>query len=406
MLGIVGAGHVLPIADGAARGLEALPDQLHERGLAGTVGADQGDVVPAVEREVDVLVDEVVAVALRDALEAHDGVSRARRRREREAHALVLLGQHDELLADLLDALDALLDLLRLGGLVAEAVDEDFHVRDVALLRGTLGLELLEVVLALLEVGGVVAGVGHEHAVLERRHVGDAGVHERAVVRDDEDGAVVGREELLEPQHALEIEVVGRLVEQQQVGMAQEELGEGDAHLPSAGELRGGLVELGHGESEAAQDGAGARFQLIAAEALEALAGVAVAVEQRVARRLVLLDGDGMLELAEHVSRFPDLVRGIDDFLERALALGDAGFLLEIADGRVAREAHRALVGGLLAHEDLQQRGLPRAVGTDERPAFTRVELQGGAGVEDLGSERFRYLVGKGDQGAAPRDVS
>ncbi len=60
--------------------------------------------------------------------------------------------------------------------------------------------------------------------VLKRGYVAHAGVHECPVVRDQQDRTVVAREELLEPLDALKVEMVGRLVKQQQVRMAQQEL--------------------------------------------------------------------------------------------------------------------------------------------------------------------------------------
>ena len=70
---------------------------------------------------------------------------------------------------------------------------------DVALLGGALGAHLLQVVFALLEVAAVVAGVGGHAAVLERGDVVDAGVHEGAVVTDDEYGAVVVSDKAAQP---------------------------------------------------------------------------------------------------------------------------------------------------------------------------------------------------------------
>ncbi len=52
----------------------------------------------------------------------------------------------------------------------------------------------------------------------------------------------VAREELLEPQHRLGVEVVGGLVEQQQVGLAQQQLAQRDAATLTAGQVRDGLV--------------------------------------------------------------------------------------------------------------------------------------------------------------------
>ena len=60
---------------------------------------------------------------------------------------------------------------------------------------------------------------------------------------DEDDGVRILDEKLLEPVARLEVEVVGRLVEQEDVRPAQQQLGQRDAHLPAAGELAGVAVE-------------------------------------------------------------------------------------------------------------------------------------------------------------------
>ena len=251
VLGIVCHTHVGAQISGAGGGRLQAGENLHERGLAGAVGADERHMLAAVELKVDVAVDVLVAVGLGDALEPHDHIAGARRIGELKVDVLVALGQDDELLFNLLDLADALLGLGGLGGLVAELVDEDLHVGDVALLSGTLGAHLLQVVLALLEVAAVVAGVGGHATVFESSDVVDAGVHEGAVVADDEDGAVVVGDKAAQPLDALEVQVVGGLVQKQQIGVAQEELGKRDAHLPTARELGARALKVGDLKAQA-----------------------------------------------------------------------------------------------------------------------------------------------------------
>ena len=222
VLGVVGHAHVGAQITRAGSWRLQTGEDLHEGRLAGAVGADERHMLAAVELEVDIAVDVLFAVGLGDALEPHDHVAGARRVGELKVDVLVALGQDDKLLFDLLDLADALLSLGSLGGLVAELVDEDLHVGDVALLSGTLGAHLLQVVLALLEVAAVVAGVGGHATVFESGDVVDAGVHKGAVVADDEDGAVVVGDKAAQPLDALEVQVVSRLVQKQQVGVAQE----------------------------------------------------------------------------------------------------------------------------------------------------------------------------------------
>ena len=63
---------------------------------------------------------------------------------------------------------------------------------------------------------------------------------------DQQHRAGVAAEVIFEPQARFQVEVIGRLVEQQQIGLDEQERGERDAHAPAAGELaaRAGLRSL------------------------------------------------------------------------------------------------------------------------------------------------------------------
>ena len=74
--------------------------------------------------------------------------------------------------------------------------------------------------LLLLEPGRVVALERDAGAAVELEDPAGHVVEEVAVVGDGDDGAGVVLEEALEPRHRLGVEVVGGLVEQQQVGLA------------------------------------------------------------------------------------------------------------------------------------------------------------------------------------------
>ena len=62
-------------------------------------------------------------------------------------------------------------------------------------------------------------------------------VEEVAIVGDGDDGALVLGEVALEPRDRLGVEVVGGLVEQQQVGRAEQQPAQRDAAALAAGEL-------------------------------------------------------------------------------------------------------------------------------------------------------------------------
>ncbi len=62
-------------------------------------------------------------------------------------------------------------------------------------------------------------------------------VQEVAIVRDDDERAVVADEELAQPVDRVEVQVVGRLVEQQRRRMPEQRLREQHAHLLAALQL-------------------------------------------------------------------------------------------------------------------------------------------------------------------------
>ncbi len=98
------------------------------------------------------------------------------------------------------------------------------------LARGTLG--------ARGEVIGVIPLVADEFPARQLDDARGDAVEEIAVVRDKEARARVAAQEVLEPGDALGIEVVGRLVEDQEVGLLDERAAERDAALLAAGEVR------------------------------------------------------------------------------------------------------------------------------------------------------------------------
>ncbi len=89
----------------------------------------------------------------------------------------------------------------------------------------------------LLQVGGVVALVPIGPAAVQLQDPAGHVVEEVPVVGDRHDGAGVLRQVLLQPGDALRVQVVGGLVEQQQVGRLQQQLAERDPAALTTGEL-------------------------------------------------------------------------------------------------------------------------------------------------------------------------
>ena len=216
----------------------------------------------------------------------------------------------------------------------------EFAAEEVADFVG-LGVVVGDAFGAFFQVVRVVALIDIDLAVVEFHHdVADA-VEEVTVVGDHEEGAARTFQVVLEVFDGVDVEVVGRLVEDQEIGLGGEDLGDGHAFDFAAGE--GAHLRLGV-EAELREDADDAVF------VVELPLGVEMLQEGFAA-------GEHLLEQ-----------RGFRVEVVVLFQEGDADLLEEfdLAAG----------VRFVLAGQDAHQRGLARAVGGDQGDlvAFVHVE--------------------------------
>ena len=106
-------------------------------------------------------------------------------------------------------------------------------------------------------------------------------------MRDEHDRGVERLQVRLEPLERLDVEVVGRLVEQQQVGIAGQRPRQRGARELAAGERRQRAVEVRVAEPEPVQRRVDALAPVVAAGVLELRLGARVGVERRASSRAV-----------------------------------------------------------------------------------------------------------------------
>ena len=163
-----------------------------------------------------------------------------------------------------------------------------------------------------------------------------------------------------EPQHALEVEIVGRLVEKQDVRLGEEDRGERHPHPPAAGERAERPVLRLLVEAEAAEDAGGAGRRGMGVDVDEAGLDVGDALGVACAFGL----GDQRRPLG--VGREHE----VDQRLRPARR-----FLLDAAEPGALGRGDRAALGRELAADQAEEGGLARAVAADEadpRPARQR----------------------------------
>ena len=285
------------------------------------------------------------------------------------------------------EALDLLLARGDLAGARAagEARDELVELGDLLLALLVLALDaradgglLLHhvVVAAVVEDDGLVVDVGD---------VGADGVEEVAVVGDGDQRAVVADEEVLQPEDGVEVEVVGGLVQQQRLRLAEQRLGQQHAHLLPALQLAHLALVQRVGDVEALQQdrrvGLGLVAVLFADDAFQLAQTAAVLV----GHLGLVVDALALFQ------RGPERLVAHDDGVDDPVGVEGELVLREHAD--LLRPHDVALLRVDLAGEHLHEGGLARAVGAGEA-----IAPAAGEGDRDILEEQLR-AVAHGDIG-------
>ena len=184
----------------------------------------------------------------------------------------------------------------------------------------------------------------------------------------------------LEPLHRLGVEVVGGLVEEQQVGLLEQQLAQRDPAALTTGEV----------VDERVRRRAAQRVHRLVEPAVEVPRVGVVEVGLQVAhlgeQRVVVGVGVGHLlgDRVVAVELALDLADGLLDVLQDGLALGQRRLLLEHADGGAGVEDRVAVVGVVEPRHDLEQRRLAGAVGADDADLGAVQEREGHVVEDDL----------------------
>ena len=301
-------------------------------------------------------------------------------------------GGFDLFQLDLVDLLGAAGGLLGLGGVGREAADEGLQLGDLRFLLGVVRQQTL----ARLGSGGhvlvVVAGEQAQLAVIQVGHVSADRVQEVTVVGNDDHGAGTRLEYVFQPADGVDIQVVGRFVQQQHIRIGEQRLGQQHTQLPAGGDFAHRAEVLFQRNAETEQQFTGAGF-----------GGVAVHF-----RELAFQFADFHPVFFAHFRQRVDAVAlGLD--LPQLLVTHDHGVdhaelfvgklvLAQLTQTHVLFE-HDLAAGGLqLAAKDLHEGRLAAAVGTDQAVAVAVAEFDGDVFEQRLGA-KLHGDVGGGDHG-------
>ena len=281
----------------------------------------------------------------------------------------------------LLQPLDPRLGLARLGGLVAEALDEAFGALDLGLLGGDRPPQ--RQLVGRLFAAPVVPAAGEEAGSpgLQLEHGRADRLQEPAVVGHQHDRRVEPGEGLLEPFEGRDVEVVGGLVEQQHVCPGGQrpcqrrprQLAAGEGVQRAAQVLVAEAEPVGGVARPVAPQVAATRLQLRLRRGVTGQCGL---VPGAAGHRLLEL---GQLALDRQLlgaARQQVVLQGAAPLARRTLVVQ--------RDPHALGDAQLAAVDRALPREHPQQGRLAGAVASGQREPFATLELEGDAAQQRL----------------------
>ena len=227
--------------------------------------------------------------------------------------------------------------------------------------------------LLLLEPRRVVALERNALAAVELEDPARDVVEEVPIVGDGDDRALVVGEEALEPRDRLRVEMVRRLVEQQQAGRREQQPAERDAAALAAGERRDVAVAVR--QAQRVHRVVEVLLELPCVGAVDRVLHLRLVGEQRVVVGVRL--GERGRDLVEAVEQVAQLAHAVLDVAAHVLLGIEIRLLLEEADRRAGRELRDAGGRLLLARHDPQQRRLAGAVRPEHADLRAGQERQG-----------------------------
>ena len=347
-------------AERAAGGFLESHDHAKEGGLARTVRADHAHDARRGQRELQPLVQHAVAEGFRDLVRLDHHVAQTR-----------TVGDEDfELLLFLLRILVHHPVVGRQTGLRLGVAARGRHAHPLQLaFEGLAALRLLLLLHGharglLVEPARVVALPRNALAAVEFENPPGDVVQKIAVVGHGDHRALVLLQMLLQPVDRLGVEVVRRLVEQQHVGLLQQQAAQGHAAALAAREVLHRFVGVGtpQGVHRSLQHA----VQFPAVALVDLLVQLSLALDQPghrvVVHRFAQLFVDLLVLLQQRHGRRAAL---LDDLADR-LRVVEPGFLFEVTHRVTRREDHFAVEILVDSGDDLHQGRLTRAVQADD----------------------------------------
>ena len=221
-------------------------DHLQQRGLTRAVGADQTDLVAAQDGAAELAHHGLAAIGAIEVFAhlfqlGHD-LAAAGATGQVELHAAHGVAPLLALLTQMVKAFDARLSS---GPASLDALANPHFFLSQQFVGTGVDDSLLRHLLFLLQlVLGEVTGVAQQPSTVQVDHSGGHVVQEGAVVADDDGTAFVFVQQPFQPADGFKVQMVGRLVQQQDVGTADQSLGQCHPFLQPARQIANGGLRV------------------------------------------------------------------------------------------------------------------------------------------------------------------
>ena len=376
----------------------------HQGRFSRPVGPHQGPLLPAGHLEVHVLEGDGIAIAPAQALELETQRGALRRRGKTEVHGRPHRRRLDPLQA--IEGPHAALNQSSLRGVVSEAADEALHSPDLLLLP-LVGLrDLLELPAPALLVERVGPRLLAQAFLVQLHHGFDGRVQEMTVMGHQQDPRGSVPQKPLEPIPGLQVEKVGRLVEEQQVRPLAQHPRQSHPHPPALGQLADRTIEAVAGKAQTREDPPDRlATPRVAARGQPLLAFLEPLEQALTAAGLLGVPGELAPQGDDLFLQVPPGREGLLDLLDyRGLLVQGQRRALQprlgqIGDPGAFLDDHLAGVARHLADHDSHQGGFAAAVGPGQGrlaalaqgEADTAEQGPGSEGEADLGEEHRRH---------------
>ena len=228
---------------------------------------------------------------------------------------------------------------------------------------GGFGSQLL---LLVLQKAAVVTLPVDQLAAIQLQNPGCQRLQERTVVGNKQHRTTKLQQHRLQPGNGMDIQVVGRLIQQQHIRLGNQRLGQQYAAAPATGQL--GHLLVG-GQAESCQRGIDQLIQPPAVFCFE----LNLHFLQPSQLRITHIAGDQVVVLGQQLTH-PGKAGG--NHVIHRLVVSCRQLLRQLANFQTRRKPDVALICPLLAGHQPKQAGLAGAIATDQTHALATVELK------------------------------